>query len=490
MTSTTKAQRAIEAVAALAVHTSCAGEDGETCIYCGSNWRNVKVHRTANDTRPQSHLAERSSVLHDLREILDLPDDPPGDAGLLRELDAFAYEMGVLAEADYCREEVSAKNAIDVLGRLRDLMTLYKDDSEELGDVQSWLFERVGHQEGETIFDQFDRLLAAAPADKPDEPAPYNLEPTTGMFASHRCRVCGAMWRKHDDGSWSLASSTCGKCCDNVAMGEQIEKLPADADAGTVDERERQIEDDGYRSLDHAMQILGSCAHPYTGEQAHKVAKVLRQWRDKWAAAVDCIRPEMPRPDDDERDRWIAEWLRRITDARFRNDTPAFDRALLDAMDVLRDRDAEVARLRAELDLCKQAHSYAEDNVEHLTSEVERLTKGRDEWERIADQRGHRLTQIATIVTDNKTALGFDPFCDNEIVDSVLMMRERAVKAEAELDRERGGWEALERLRDRMRTTAASYDRIEYVKACRDWANEADKALAARPTKEDSNGTR
>ena len=108
--------------------------------------------------------------------VLALPDDPPGDAGLLRELDAFAYEMGVLAEADYIREHVNDGNAVDVLGRLRDLMTRYKDDSEELGDVQSWLFERVGHQEDETIFDKLDRLLAAAPADKPDEPAPDATE--------------------------------------------------------------------------------------------------------------------------------------------------------------------------------------------------------------------------------------------------------------------------------------------------------------------------
>lgn len=50
---------------------------------------------------------------------------------------------------------------------------------------------------------------------------------------SHKCAVCGAMWRfyraqdfpghgvKQED-SWSLCSNTCGQCCDNVAMGEQI----------------------------------------------------------------------------------------------------------------------------------------------------------------------------------------------------------------------------------------------------------------------------
>lgn len=53
--------------------------------------------------------------------------------------------------------------------------------------------------------------------------------------ATHRCKICGALWRlwqpgeakAGDDGSWSLISPTCGKCCDNVAMGDQIEALAA-----------------------------------------------------------------------------------------------------------------------------------------------------------------------------------------------------------------------------------------------------------------------
>ena len=44
-----------------------------------------------------------------------------------------------------------------------------------------------------------------------------------------------------------------------------------------------------YKSLDHAMEILSKCVHPYTGEQAQAVAKVLAQWQAKWAAAVDLI---------------------------------------------------------------------------------------------------------------------------------------------------------------------------------------------------------
>lgn len=51
-------------------------------------------------------------------------------------------------------------------------------------------------------------------------------------------------------------------------------------------------QDDDYRSLDHACEILRGCVAPYSGEQAYAVAKALKQWRDKWAAAVDCIHPD------------------------------------------------------------------------------------------------------------------------------------------------------------------------------------------------------
>jgi hypothetical protein len=48
--------------------------------------------------------------------------------------------------------------------------------------------------------------------------------------ATHRCKVCGALWWRgyvHPVGeSWSLRSPTCGKCCDNEVMGDQIEPLP------------------------------------------------------------------------------------------------------------------------------------------------------------------------------------------------------------------------------------------------------------------------
>ncbi len=50
--------------------------------------------------------------------------------------------------------------------------------------------------------------------------------------ATHRCKTCGALWAYHAPernyqtiASWSLKSDSCGECCDNKEMGEQIETL-------------------------------------------------------------------------------------------------------------------------------------------------------------------------------------------------------------------------------------------------------------------------
>jgi hypothetical protein len=58
-------------------------------------------------------------------------------------------------------------------------------------------------------------------------------EKTQVLGKLHRCKICGALWRLNPpssvqpDGSWTLVSEKCGKCCDNVEMGSQIEPVPA-----------------------------------------------------------------------------------------------------------------------------------------------------------------------------------------------------------------------------------------------------------------------
>lgn len=62
-----------------------------------------------------------------------------------------------------------------------------------------------------TIVDHVKRMVCALPT----------------VLPTHRCKDCGALWKQWDDGSWTLRSEKCGKCCDNEVMGEQIEQLPA-----------------------------------------------------------------------------------------------------------------------------------------------------------------------------------------------------------------------------------------------------------------------
>lgn len=55
--------------------------------------------------------------------------------------------------------------------------------------------------------------------------------PDNRLLPSHRCTICGAMWRvltPKDFGgaiSWTLVSSFCGACCDNAPMSDQIQPL-------------------------------------------------------------------------------------------------------------------------------------------------------------------------------------------------------------------------------------------------------------------------
>lgn len=52
---------------------------------------------------------------------------------------------------------------------------------------------------------------------------------------THRCKVCLALWRQWDDGTWTLRSGSCGKCCDNAPMGDQIEPLSPEPQASIRD---------------------------------------------------------------------------------------------------------------------------------------------------------------------------------------------------------------------------------------------------------------
>jgi hypothetical protein len=77
----------------------------------------------------------------------------------------------------------------------------------------------------------YDRLAAGLEPEGEDtslDPAPPS---PAAADATHRCKVCGALWHRWPAGTWSLRSATCGACCDKAPMGEQIEALAAPAAA-------------------------------------------------------------------------------------------------------------------------------------------------------------------------------------------------------------------------------------------------------------------
>lgn len=77
--------------------------------------------------------------------------------------------------------------------------------------------------------------------------SPPTAAPSTDeRIPTHRCKVCGAFWILYPANAWAPESNPgrnawwslgtnqqCGPCCDNVAMGEQIESL-ADAYKGLI----------------------------------------------------------------------------------------------------------------------------------------------------------------------------------------------------------------------------------------------------------------
>lgn len=70
--------------------------------------------------------------------------------------------------------------------------------------------------------DRFKTLRGPA-IDQNAPPAEFDY---SGKRATHYCKLCHAQWMNHADGSWSLVSAVCGKCCDNEPMGAQIVEMP------------------------------------------------------------------------------------------------------------------------------------------------------------------------------------------------------------------------------------------------------------------------
>lgn len=113
--------------------------------------------------------------------------------------------------------------------------------------AKDYLFKQVVHSFMPFIYedepvpaaraDQWSEADQAAIRDSEPGPLAFNVIkviPGTDFQPTHKCTICGALWKywpKEESNlgcaSWQLRSSTCGKCCDNAPMGDQI--VPLDA---------------------------------------------------------------------------------------------------------------------------------------------------------------------------------------------------------------------------------------------------------------------
>jgi len=90
---------------------------------------------------------------------------------------------------------------------------------------------------------------------------------TRELKATHQCTICGARWRECDDFRWTLRSKECGPCCDNVAMGDQIEALEDVAPwSGSLTADETAMIDDAWKSHEAAIPELLSAIYQYRSD--------------------------------------------------------------------------------------------------------------------------------------------------------------------------------------------------------------------------------
>jgi hypothetical protein len=102
-----------------------------------------------------------------------------------------------------------------------------EEGAEDLRNVKAAaraVLARIDAHEPLTLLGADHFSVAALRALASASPAPTKPDPT------HRCKVCGALWREWGlltapTSLWTLVSGKAGPCCDNQPMGDQIEPL-------------------------------------------------------------------------------------------------------------------------------------------------------------------------------------------------------------------------------------------------------------------------
>jgi hypothetical protein len=159
---------------------------------------------------------------------------------------AFVAKMKDETQTLWEHEKDRADAAVKLLREAREWM----DDASRGLDVTMGVMSKI------------DAFLS--PREGPGEKAIPVQKPT------HRCKVCGALWRQNEDGSYSLLSPGAGQCCDNVVMSEQIESLSQPAPADDEDEAEKLAQE-----IHQAVWALQERYHTEDDEK-RTIARILR----------------------------------------------------------------------------------------------------------------------------------------------------------------------------------------------------------------------
>ena len=93
--------------------------------------------------------------------------------------------------------------------------------------------------------------------------------------------------------TWSLVSPKCGKCCDNVAMGDQIEKLPANVylseQFGNYDDFGKLADRD---IINLARGFAFGCIRGVL--ESYRASKNTAEVRQKIATDIECVMSGKP----------------------------------------------------------------------------------------------------------------------------------------------------------------------------------------------------
>lgn len=106
--------------------------------------------------------------------------------------------------------------------------------------------------------------------------------------ATHRCKVCGARWTQWPDGTWTLQHDTCGKCCDMVAMGEQMEPIGLTAEVARLNALNDKIADEYEKENVELCEALDKLEK--LGKGMDKQCKAHQVARDRFKEEIKAAR--------------------------------------------------------------------------------------------------------------------------------------------------------------------------------------------------------